>query len=720
MDLRDEQYTLIDPVLTLGLNLAGTFTFTMPPNHPNHDCIVKLSSKIKVYRILKDSTQKWLFTGRSLTDEQDFYNTGKIECEGILAYLIDSIVRPYDYSGSPTDYFTQLIDSHNSQVESVKKFTIGSVDIVDKDNNNYIVRANANYPTTYSELAEKVVNNLNCYLYATESDGKQYINCTMQPNSSNTQVIQFGENLIDLVRKTTADSLKTVIIPLGAQGEDGSYLTIKSVNNDLDYVEDADAVALYGRIVGTVNFDDVTLPENLIKKGRAYLKEVLAPFSTITVNAVDMSMTSADIDTLELGYVQVISKPHNLNKQVLLSQMELHLLDPASNKYTLGVTETTMSANVAGIETDIAERIQRVKKETSTMVDSKIDNATQIITGAKGGYVLIDEDGEGHPWRILIMDSADKNAAQNVIQFNKNGIGFSTNGINGTYANAWTIDGNLVADFITAGTMYADRIKGGTLTLGGVDNKSGVANIIDGSGKTLVKLDKNGITLDSSVKIAWGNISGTDDVAYKDDIPTDDHITQITKNTVTTAYVNALNITAGSVAAENITGSTISGKTISGGTVTGATITGNTISGGTIDGSVINGGTINGGTVNGGIVTGASITGSNITGSSFYQNANNTYLSIANGEIRGGKNGSETGYISYASNVDGTPSLDFRATILNFCMDTIYLGRGKGATEMTKAYTGDIRYVWQVGATSYETAVMSFTNGILLDNGRTS
>ena len=541
MDLRDEQYTLINPVLTIGLNIAGAFTFTIPPTHPNRNCIVKLASKIKVYRILKDGTQKWLFTGRSMTDEHDFYNTGRIECEGILAYLIDSIVRPYEFSGSPANYFTQLIESHNSQVEAEKQFVIGSVDIIDADNNNYITRASQLYPSTYNEIADKIVNNLGCYLYATEADGKQYINCTMLPDGDNTQVIRFGDNLIDLARRDTAEELKTVIIPLGNIDMNGQYLTIKDVNNGVDYVEDETAVNIYGRIVGVVNFDDVTLPENLIKKGKAYLKEVLAPFSTITVNAVDMSLKSEEIEALDLGYVQVVSKPHNLDKKVLLSEIKMHLLDASSDEYTLGATETSMTASMASVnrlKNDIAEKVQNVRRDTSTFVDGKVDNATQLITGAKGGYVLIDDDGEGHPWRILIMDNADKNVAKNVIQLNKNGIGFSTTGINGTYANAWTIDGNLVADFITAGTMYADRISGGTLTMGGVNNQSGVIQILNGAGEVIGEWNKDGIS------ISDGTISGS-----------------------------------------TIKGSSIEGNDISGGTISGTTISGGTISGTTVKGS---------------------------------------------------------------------------------------------------------------------------------------
>lgn len=662
MDLRDEQYSLINPVLTIGLNIAGTFTFSIPPTHPNRNCIVKLASKIKVYRILKDGTQKWLFTGRSMTDEHDFYNTGRIECEGILAYLIDSVVRPYEFSGSPADYFTQLIESHNSQVEVEKQFVIGSVDIIDADNNNYITRASQLYPSTYNEIAEKIVNNLGCYLYATEADGKQYINCTMLPDGDNTQVIRFGDNLIDLARRDTAEELKTVIIPLGRTDENGNYLTIKSVNNDIDYVEDETAVNIYGRIVGVVTFDDVTLPENLIKKGRAYLKEVLAPFSTITVNAVDMSLKSEEIEALELGYVQVISKPHNLDKRILLSQIKLCLLDAASDEYTLGATETSMTASMASVnrlKADVAEKIQNVKKDVSTIVEEKVENATQLITGAKGGYVLIDDDGEKHPWRILIMDNADKDAAQNVIQLNKNGIGFSTTGINGTYANAWTIDGNLVADFITAGTMYADRISGGTLTMGGVDNKAGVIQILNGSGAVIGEWNKDGISIKD----------GT------------------------------------------IEGSTINGNEISGGTIKGATISGNNISGGTIKGATIEGNEISGGTISGTTISGGTISGTTVKGSKF-ESGDSTfsreYIKIDDGVISGGQNGN-AGYISFAAFVSGKWNIKMNSQTIGLFADKLVVG-----DKDSRSYkTGQTTEVTVVVDSSGNTKKLTFTKGLL-------
>jgi hypothetical protein len=92
------------------------------------------------------------------------------------------------------------------------------------------------------------------------------------------------------------------------------------------------------------------------------------------------------------------------------------------------------------------------------------------------------------------MDTPDKETARSVIQFNKNGFGFSTTGINGPYRNAWTIDGNLVADFITTGSMLADRIRGGMLEVGGEGlGKDGSITVKNELGNVIGYWDKTGL-----------------------------------------------------------------------------------------------------------------------------------------------------------------------------------------------------------------------------------
>ena len=73
-------------------------------------------------------------------------------------------------------------------------------------------------------------------------------------------------------------------------------------------------------------------------------------------------------------------------------------------------------------------------------------------------------NADGQPDEILIMDTADKNTAVNVLRINMNGIGFSTSGYQGPFDTAWTIDSRFYADFITAGTLNGNLIKAGTIT----------------------------------------------------------------------------------------------------------------------------------------------------------------------------------------------------------------------------------------------------------------
>lgn len=96
-------------------------------------------------------------------------------------------------------------------------------------------------------------------------------------------------------------------------------------------------------------------------------------------------------------------------------------------------------------------------------MDNAIEHATTLITGGMGGHVVFAQDAEGKPTEIFVMDTEDTETAVHVLRINVNGIGFSSNGINGPFTTAWTLDGSFVADFITAGTLSANRIRAGTL-----------------------------------------------------------------------------------------------------------------------------------------------------------------------------------------------------------------------------------------------------------------
>ena len=542
MDTRDEKYVLGTPKLTLQINNAGLFTFSIHPTHPEIGSIIPLVSVIKVYKTDRNNTyKKWLFTGRVINSESDIYNTGKIKCEGVLAYLIDSIVYPYEFQGTPADYVRQLIESHNSQVNDAKYFILRTLDLSDVDSNNNIVRANKNYPTTLEEMKNKVIKLLNAYISIEDIEGSLYIDCNQSILHYNKQAIRLGENIIDLKQSKNAGEIRTVMIGIGAEDDDGNRPTI-TVEND-------DAIEKYGRIVGTVEFKDVTTIAQLTKKTQAYLDGIVNETNAVEIKAVDLNMTDKEIEAIELGYCYIESGYNNLNHtRMIVSRMEIYLTQPEKNTFSLGAAARSVTTSISHANADIDDKVKRIASSISPKIQSMVENATQMITGAKGGYVILDGDNDAHPERILIMDSPDKTLAMHVIQINKNGIGFSTTGIDGPYANAWTIDGNLVADFITAGTMFADRIRGGTLEIGG--EKDGIITVLDKDGNTVATIGKDGVdVLKGSIRGASLTVGGTDNA--------DGLITVLDENgnTVATLGKDGLTVVKGDISGTTITSS---------------------------------------------------------------------------------------------------------------------------------------------------------------------
>lgn len=153
--------------------------------------------------------------------------------------------------------------------------------------------------------------------------------------------------------------------------------------------------------------------------------------------------------------------------------------------------------------------LRRLRRVVGTNINDAVESATAQITGALGGYVRFMYDANGVMTEILIMNTPDITTATKVWRWNQGGFGYSSNGYQGPYTTAITQDGAIVATFITSGEMSADRIQGGTLTLGGVNNADGVLRVLDSNGDEIGTWDKDGIDIDK------GNIS----IPYTDATP---------------------------------------------------------------------------------------------------------------------------------------------------------------------------------------------------------
>lgn len=193
-----------------------------------------------------------------------------------------------------------------------------------------------------------------------------------------------------------------------------------------------------------------------------------------------------------LDNVRVISYPHGLNRLFPVTKMEIPLDKPENTTYTLNFKKTnTLTGNIAKTNMDTWKQL-REQPTLTTMLATAQANATQLITSAMGGYVTLVHNEDGIITEIVIADEADYLQAQNIWRWNTGGLGFSSHGYQGPYEAAITMDGSIVASMITAGTMYADRIHGGILTMGGVDNVNGIIQVRKGNGDLACKFDKDG------------------------------------------------------------------------------------------------------------------------------------------------------------------------------------------------------------------------------------
>lgn len=381
-----DNYKVVNPKLELELNKAGKLTFTIYPNHPYYSVLKKMISVITVYQ-----NNEIIFRGRILESEQLWLNQRNITCEGELAFLNDSILKPYDYSTSETmisvsDFFKWVILSHNAQVDEYKQFKIGKITVPD----DKISRSNEDYSTVWNTINDKLISYLGGYLIIRhESDGN-YIDYLDDLENLSSQIIQFGSNLLDINQTISGDEIVTGIIPLGAKDDDGNRITIESVNDGKNYLLNETQAGLFGKIFQTVVWDDITIVSNLYKKAIEYVSNIGALNLSIEVNAVDIAPLNSGIESFRLGTkVKVQSFHHGIDEIFRIEKLSLELSKPESNKLTLNSSRKTLteqnSTNTTTIQTinetisSIAGTVEKTSKESSVIIWTGSSDLTASI-----------------------------------------------------------------------------------------------------------------------------------------------------------------------------------------------------------------------------------------------------------------------------------------------------------------------------------------------------
>lgn len=350
----DDAYTALNVRPTLDIEDSGSLSFVLPPGNAQYDAIRKMKSIVTLYQ---DGVL--LFRGRVTESERDNFNQKTVHCEGDRAFLNDSLWEEQTFSGTAADLFRQLIANHNSQVDAEKRFTVGTITAVTA---NTPIEGEQRIETrrhwdTATIINDRLLSVYGGYIRTRTQGGVTYIDWLKDFTEESSQTISFSVNLLDLTEKMDASDVFTVLIPLGYSeiGEDGTYedpVNIKSVNGGLEYIENAEAVAMYGRIWRSKTWGSTKDPAQLLEKGREYLRTGVE-LRTLEIKAVDMHLSDEQIAMIRIGTrVHIQSIPHGIDLHMVCAKIEPDYDRLENTVFTFGVKPRTLTEAVIRNEKD--------------------------------------------------------------------------------------------------------------------------------------------------------------------------------------------------------------------------------------------------------------------------------------------------------------------------------------------------------------------------------
>lgn len=405
-----------------------------------------------------------------------------------------------------------------------------------------------NYETTLACINDKLVERLKGHIRVRHQDGKRYLDYISDDTlATNSQVVRFGVNLLDFSKDIDMSELATVIVPRGNRldiDETDSryieglepYLTVEELgekqeegqvwhDNKSMFVKNPTAVSNFGWVSAVVDWPNVTNANTLYSKAVKYLKDEQYEKMTLEIQALDLKyLTNSETPIKFQSKLRCVSEPHNMDHTFIVSKVQIDLSNPANSLYTLGSdVKLTLTQASSKVDSDVQAQINSLPSK-SEIVRAAERNAYQMIMGSDGNsFVHLipgknpltgksngiqrievtdgptydpDADNDDDPTTDPFPDSLNRwiwtagglgHISRNTVQdpWDRKFDPQTGQWDDPTLNVAMTMDGQIVADRITTGTMFADHIRGGTLTLGGT-----YGEVVDGYGKIDV-LDAN-------------------------------------------------------------------------------------------------------------------------------------------------------------------------------------------------------------------------------------
>lgn len=303
-------------------------------------------------------------------------------------------------------------------------------------------------------------------------------------------VLAQNKNITDMQIDENWDDVCTKLLPYTTDGEvaillDDTYVTLKENLYDVPYSKVV-------KFENQLNKDDYETEEEFLNATKVWLKVQADNYLQENKLPKINYSVSASIDNVsDVGDVIYVKHP---KCKVDITTQVISITYDAINQRYKKIEFGNFRKEIKNFSQQITESVKKdtenIIKENTVILNKELEEATAKINSVvNGSYPIFGEN------EILIVDTLPKENAKNCLRFNSAGIGFSQNGIYGTFKSAWTIDGTLDMQQINVINLVADLIKGGTLKLGGVNNSSGKLELYDEAHTLIGEMTKNGFKM---------------------------------------------------------------------------------------------------------------------------------------------------------------------------------------------------------------------------------
>ena len=309
-------------------------------------------------------------------------------------------------------------------------------------------------------------------------------------------VIRYGKNLIDFKQETNISNTWTGVLPFWKDAQSGQIVRANVINVAGNFT--------FRRILVldlSNDFETAPTPGQLKARAQSYITSNNIGVPKVNLK-VDWAQSTDRVDLCDT--VKVVFEKLGVETTAKCISTTWDVLKDRYSEIEIGDERTDLADTIVGLQ----DEDKKIETSVSDTMLRAINNATALITGNDGGYVILHSDDGGSPYEILVMDTPDINTATKVWRWNKSGFGYSSSGYGGTYGLAITMDGAIVADYITTGTLSAININGVNITGSTINNGSGTFQV-----DTLGNVTANSLT-SSNATITGGTIDiNTDNFA---------------------------------------------------------------------------------------------------------------------------------------------------------------------------------------------------------------